>query len=173
MTSSLSTARRPKADFDVGKLILSGPKMAGKRSLAAQVQALVTSSTVETTIEGAATLTLTVTDWSRKLLANPLIAGPVQITFDGEEFVLTKVSKSDTILTLTFEDRAVNLLRQYSKPKKADRAHTTRAQFVRSMVQEVKEVHIPFVCPEINDKQPIAKPVKVVVRTRTQRPWLT
>jgi hypothetical protein len=161
--------RPPKADIDISKVILSGPKMAGKRSLAAQVQGRITGSSVETTIEGASTLTLTITDWSRALVHNPLIAGPVQVTFDGEEFVLTKVAKADTTITLTFEDRAVNLLRQYSKPKKADRAHTTRAQFVRSMAQEVKEATIDFVCPEISTKQPIAKPSKVVVRTRTKR----
>jgi hypothetical protein len=137
-------------------LILTGAK-GGKNALSTQIQSLVTSSTLETTIEGASTLTLTVSDWSRRLLHNPLIMGPVQLTFDGEEFVLTKVSKQDTIITLTFEDRAVNLLRQYSKPKKADRAHTTRAQFVRSMVQEVKEARIPFVCPEIQAKQQILK----------------
>jgi hypothetical protein len=157
VTSSLSSVRPPKADIDIGKLILTGPKQVGRRALTAQIQALVTGSTLETTIEGASTLTLTITDWSRRLLHNPLITGPVQLTLDREEFVLTKLAKQDTTLTLTFEDRAVNLLRQYSKPKKADRARTTRAQFVRSMVREVTEAAIPFVCPEIQAKQQILK----------------
>ena len=169
MTSSLSPARPPKADLDIGKLVLTGPKAGSNTAiLSAEIQKLVTGSTIETTIEGASTLTLTVTDWSRKLIKSPLLTGPVQLTFDGEDWTLTKVAKQGTILTLTFEDTAVHLLRQYRKPKKADRAHTTRAQFIRSMVQEVTEVTIPFACPEINDKQSIAKP-KPAVRVGTQR----
>lgn len=171
MTASLPSVRPPKADLDVGKLILSGPKMAGKPWLTATVTAAVTGSTLETTIEGASTLTLTVTDWYGKLMRSQLLKGPVQITFDGEDYVLTKVARADTILTLTFEDRAVNLLRQYTKARKADRANTTRAQFIRSMVNEVTQARIPFVCPEVNKRQAIARPT-VVVRMRTQRAWL-
>lgn len=169
MTSSLSPARPPKADLDVGKLLLSGTS--DNAVLSSQIQKLITGSTVETTLDGASTLTLTVTDWSRKLLNSPILTGPCQVTFDGEDWMLTKVAKQGTVLTLTFEDMAVHWLRQYRKAKKANRANTTRAQFVQSMVQEVTEVKIPFMCPEINDKQPIAKP-KAQVRVGTQR-WLT
>ena len=69
---------------------------------------------------------------------------------------MVKVSKSDTALTLTFEETAVSLLRLYSSPRKSDRATTTRAQFVRSLVQEVKEARIPFACPEVNKRQAVA-----------------
>jgi hypothetical protein len=168
VTSTLSPARPPKADLDVGTLVLTGKASGSSAVLSAQIQKVITGSTLETTIEGASTLTLTVTDWSRKLLQSPLLLGPVQMKFDGEDWTLTKIAKQGTILTLTFEDTAVHTLRQYRKPKKADRAHTTRAQFIRSMVQEVKEVRIPFVCPEINDKQAIAKP-KAQVRVGMQR----
>jgi hypothetical protein len=59
-------------------------------------------------------------------------------------------------MTLTFEETAVYWLRQYDNRKKAERDTTTRAQFIRSMVREVSQVRIPFECPEVNVRQPIA-----------------
>ena len=164
---SLSTVRPPRSDLDVSRLTLKGPKVKGHKQLATQIQQAITSGQLETTIEGASTLTLTVTDWSEGLLKSQLITGAVQLSFDGEDYVLTKLARQDTIMTLTFEDRAVNLLRGFSKAKKANRANTTRAQFVRSMVQECANPRIPFHCPEVNVKQPIAEPK--VLRARTKR----
>jgi hypothetical protein len=71
---------------------------------------------------------------------------------------LVKVSHTDDEITLIFEETAMNLLRQekYSKPKKAARDNTTRAQFIRGMVAEVTERRIHFECPELTQRQPIA-----------------
>ena len=129
--------------------------MQGK-GLSARIKQAVTDGSIEQTIQGASTLTLTVADWAGGLLRSAVLAGGVTLTFDGLSFTLVKISKSDTALTLTFEETAVNLLRQYSSPRKSDRATTTRAQFVRSLVQEVKEARIPFACPEINKRQAVA-----------------
>ena len=150
---ALSTVRPPAADLDTGNLRLQNQK------LTARLAQAITDASVEQTIEGASTLTITVADWARGLLRSQLLTGKVTMTFDGISFTLVKISEAtDWKLTLTFEETAVNWLRQYTKPRKANRANTTRAQFVRSMVQEVTQVRIPFICPEINVKQPIAKP---------------
>lgn len=166
---TLSQVRPPRGDFDVSRILLSGPKQKGKR-LSAQVRGAITDGGIEQTIEGASTLTLTIYDWAEGLLHSQLILGAVTVTFDGLDFTLTKIARADDKMTLTFEETAVNLLRQYKSAKKADRANTTRAQFVRSMVQEVTQAHIPFVCPEVNTKQPVGKPTVLVARTR--RRWL-
>ena len=146
----LSTVRRPAADLDVSNLTLQG------KALSAKLKQAVTDGSIEQTIQGASTLTLTVADWAHGLLRSQLLTGAVTLTFDGLNFTMVKISNQDTSITLTFEETAVNLLRQYSKPRKANRANTTRAQFVRSLVQEVTQARIPFQCPEINKKQPVA-----------------
>lgn len=166
---TLSTVRPPRGDFDVSRITLSGPKQKGKR-LSAQVRGAITDGSIEQTMDGASTLTLVIYDWAEGLLHSQLILGAVTVNFDGLDFTLSKVARQDQSMTLTFEETAVNLLRQYKSPKKADRANTTRAQFVRSMVQEVKQARIPFVCPEVNTKQPIGKPT--VALARTKRQWL-
>jgi hypothetical protein len=150
LPAALATARPPAADLDVSNLTLQG------KGLSARIKQAVTDGSIEQTIQGASTLTLTVADWAGGLLHSAVLAGGVTLTFDGLNFTMVKLSKTDTALTLTFEETAVNLLRQYSSPRKSDRATTTRAQFVRALVQEVKEARIPFACPEVNKRQAIA-----------------
>ena len=148
---TLSTVRRPRSDFDVDNLTLTGGP------LTAKIKAAVTDGSVETTLDGASTLTLTVNDWGRRLLQSALLAGNITLAFDGISYTLVKLSAADVgALTLTFEETAVNLLRQYNKPKTANRNNVTRAQFVQSMVTEVREAKIPFSCPEVNKRQPIS-----------------
>ena len=149
LPAALATARPPAADLDVANLTLQG------KGLSARVKQAVTDGSIEQTIQGASTLTLTVADWAGGLLRSAVLAGGVTLTFDGLNFTMVKLSKTDTALTLTFEETAVNLLRQYTKPRKADRATTTRAQFVRTLVQEVTQARIPFQCPEVNKRQAI------------------
>jgi hypothetical protein len=159
---TLSVVRPPRADLDPSKLTLTGKQ--GKKKLSLQIQQAVSDATIEQTIDGATTLTLTVFDPEKGLLRSQLLAGAITMNFDGENFTLTKINRQGDTTQLTLEDTAVNLLRQYSKSKKANRSNTTRAQFVRSLVKEVKEATIPFMCPEVNVKQPIGKPAKSRVR---------
>jgi hypothetical protein len=146
----LSTVRPPQDDVDPGNVKLQGD------DISARLAAAITDMQVEQTIEGASTLSITVADDSGALLRSQLLAGAVTVTFDGLAWQLVKTSKGDRSMTLVFEERAVSLLRLYSKPKKADRATTTRAQFVRSLITEVTQARIPYEIPEVNVKQPIA-----------------
>lgn len=165
----LSAVRPPAADLDVSSLVLSGPKLKGTKQLSQQIRQAVTAMTLAQTMEGASTLTISVTDWSGALMRSQLLTGAVTVTFDGLSYTLTKVARADTVMTLTFEETAVALLRLYNKPKKANRDNTTRAQFVRSMVQEVTQARIPFQCPEVNVRQNVAKPT--ANRVMAQRTW--
>lgn len=62
-------------------------------------------------------------------------------------------------LILTFEDRIIARLRKKWGPKNIPSGATTRAQFVKALVDEVgvsgKEPAIKFVCPELNVLQPV------------------
>lgn len=161
----LGVVRPPRTDFDVNKLTLSGPKSKGKR-LTAQITQAITDGSLEQTMDGASTLILTVADWAEGLLHSQLILGAVTVNMDNLDFTLSKIARQDDKMTLTFEETGVSLLRQNKSPKKANRATVTRAQFARSLVQEVTEYTIPFVCPEVNTKQPIAAPAKLRALTR-------
>lgn len=147
----LSTVRPPRADLDVSALRLKNGK-----TLSPKLQNSITDGSLDQTISGASTLTLTVNDWGKTLLLSAFAQTASTLTFDGLDFTLVKISRQQDATALTFEETAVNLLRRYTKPRKATRDSTTRAQFVRSMVREVKEAVIPFQCPEVNKRQPIA-----------------
>jgi hypothetical protein len=147
----LSTVRPPGADLDVGNLTLND------KPLTAKLKQAIVDGSLEQSIEGASTFTLTIADWYEALLRSNLIMGASTLTFDGISFTLVKTSRlAQSQLKLTFEETAVNLLRRYNTAKKANRKTTTRAQFVQSMVKEVKQAVIPFKCPEVSVIQPIA-----------------
>lgn len=151
----LGVVRAPAHDLDVDNMRLQG------KPFPAKLKQAVTDGSIETTIQGASTLSLTIADWAHGLLRSQLLTGACTLTFDNVPFTLVKISTTDRYtVSLTFEERAVNLLRQYDSPKTANRDTTTRAQFVRSMVREVKEAVIPFSCPEVNVVQPIAAAAK-------------
>lgn len=158
----LGVVRPPQADLDPGKLTLQGKK------LSVALTRAITDMTMEQTIEGASTLTMTVADYSGAFLRSQLLTGQVTVTFDHLEFVLVKTAKGDRAVTLTFEERAVNLLRQYRKPRKANRDSTTRAQFVRSLITEVTQARIPYAIPEVNVRQDIASSTQVMRWRRSQ-----
>lgn len=147
----LSVVRRPRADFDVEHLKLQG------KDLSAKLAQAITDGSIATTIEGASTLSITVSDWYGSLLRSELLTGQVTLEFDQGAYTLVKISTGSNTMVLTFEDTAVNLLRQYDKAKKANRSKVTRAEFVLSMIQEVKEAKIPYLIPELHVVQPIAQ----------------
>ena len=147
----LGTFRPPARDLDVEHLWIYGD-----RNVNANVKRLTSSAELQTTIEGASTLTLKVRDYSRTLLRSNLSQTRSRIVLDNIEYTLAKVSHNENEITLIFEETAVNLLRRYDQPRKANRENTTRAQFIRALVMEVRERKIPFNCPELNERQPIA-----------------
>ena len=144
------------ADVDVGALVLqfTGTKRSSKGT---RVDQRVTGGTIEHTMTGASTLTITLDDTDRALVDSDLFTKQIDLQLDGIWWRLVKVSKSTDTLTLTFEDRAVSLLRTITTPRKAARSKMTRAEFALSIVREVKTGGgIPFICPDLTVKQKIA-----------------
>jgi hypothetical protein len=152
----------------------------------------VESITIDRTIEGASTVTVTLRDPNRRILsvfaqhlraslaprfkkapeqvdesweplnAPDLIGRAVDLELDGVTFRLTKLHYSDanTQLSLTFEDRVVYWLRRKGgrngPPRHANRKKVTRAQFIYSLIREIKAQKVPFVCPEMMTRQRVA-----------------
>jgi hypothetical protein len=145
----LGVVRPPAADLDPGSLVLQGGP------IPVQLAGLVTTMVLTQTMQGASTLEITVADYTGDFVRSRLLKGGLTLTWDGVQYTLVKVAKGDRTVALTFEESAVNLLRQYTKPKKAARALVTRAQFVRSLITEVKEARIPYSIPEVNVRQPV------------------
>lgn len=124
--------------------------------LDARVEANLSGGELLRTMDGASSLTLDVHDPNRELLSSGLLArrrsrgdrfgdaawtrlGKVQASLDGSFFRLAGVSKTGSILSLTFEDEIVALLRTYDELIRQGSANTTRAQFIRRVLSVVKE----------------------------------
>jgi hypothetical protein len=123
----------------------------------ARITDAIVGGELERTIEGASTLTLEVHDPHRALIRSPDLRRAIDVQYEGVWFRLVKVAKSADTVTLTFEDRDVAYLRRHTRPRKVSRNRSTRAQFVRTLVREVKASRIKFYSPEVNKRQPIAK----------------
>jgi hypothetical protein len=108
------------------------------------------------TLEGASTITLTIRDERRALLRTRLVREAATLVLDGVEYTLVKVSRDGAQMTLILEESVVNILRRYNQPRKANRANTTRAQFVKALVEEPRDVRILVRIPELNERQAIA-----------------
>jgi hypothetical protein len=145
----------PETDVDLPQVILD-PANKKVRAQKERIDSSITDGTLERTVDGASTLTLVVHDPSRILLRSGIFDEAIDVELDGLWFRLCQMSKASDDLTLTFEDREVAYLRQHKGPKKANRASITRAEFALSLVREVKQEHIPFVCPELTVVQQIA-----------------
>jgi hypothetical protein len=145
----LGVVRAPQADLDPGSLVLQGGP------IPVQLAQAVTTMVLTQTMQGASTLEITVADYTGDFVRSSLLKGGLTLTWDGIQYTLVKTAKGDRTVTLTLEESAVNLLRQYTKPKKAARALVTRAQFVRSLITEVKQARIPYSIPEVNVRQQV------------------
>lgn len=159
---SFNQLARPRGlDLDVtlAKVLLNG------NTLDVNIVGSLTDASIERTMDGASTVTLTVYDPERKLINSDLVDDRALITVDGLSFMRAAVSKAGTDLTFTFEDREVAILRRNRKPRKANRSQVTRAEFALSMVREVKNPVIKFFCPELHKVVPIAKSSQKVSAT--------
>jgi hypothetical protein len=117
----------------------------------------IVDATIQRTIEGASTLTVTCDDdLERTIQKSGKLGRKVDVNVDGLWFTLIAVRKSGRTVTLTFEDRHVNALRYYNSWKHVSRSKITRAQFVAWMITEVKEYTIPYIIPELKKKQPVS-----------------
>jgi hypothetical protein len=131
-------------------------KLDGKR-IDARVADAVTAGSVETTIEAAPTLELTIRDSDRELLRSMLFRDRVQMIAVGEKWELAQLRKQGDDLVLVFEQYLVAVLRRAKGARKSKRGKVTRAEFVKSLLDEIKKPRFKLVCPELHVKQPIGK----------------
>ena len=132
-----------------------------KGSASLSVEDAILDGNISRTIEGASTVTITLLDRDREIFRSGRLTEKADIMIDGLWFRLVNVQKRGDTLTLTFEDREVAIMRKYNKPLKIARAKLSRARFIKRMVNEVKEIKIPFVCPEIDQKQAVTTKLAV------------
>jgi len=120
----------------------------------------VSDAVFEDSIDKTNTFTLTVHDPDWDLLNTGALDKPVDINPGGIPYLWYRrdsfdVSNDD--INLTFVTRNAAYMSYYRKPKKANRKNTTRAEFILSLARAVKEVKIPFVCPQLHVRQKIAR----------------
>lgn len=135
----------------------------GGRKLHANVIDAVIDAAIERTIDGASTFTLTLADPDGDIRRSELIYRDVDCTIDGRDYRLSNVSKQGKQLVLLFETVGIVLLKQKFGYKRAyRRTHKggkgmTRAEFVLSLVREVKRPRIPVVIPDLHEIRPVGK----------------
>lgn len=141
-----------KNDVEIDKLTLFI-----RRQSQLQVQNFIVDAGAERTVEGASTITLTLSDPNQDIINSGMLTNKTDILVDGLYFRLAHVAKTGDDIVLTFEDREVAIMRTYRGFRKANRASMTRAEFVHSMIREVTQEHIRFFSPQEHVRQPIAK----------------
>lgn len=153
----------------VAKLKLDG------RDVDVKVASALRDVRIDRTITGASTVTIDLLDPDGDLLDSPVFGHQVQVELvlddrtqkrnagpgitvpsdDPLRFMLERIAWPARVLTGTFTDREVALLKRYDEPRRANRDQVTRAEFVRMLVREVREERISFWSPELHKVQPV------------------
>jgi hypothetical protein len=102
------------------------------------------------------------------MLAPDTIGRAMEVELDGVVFRLVKVrySSASQEAELTFEDRIVYWLKRKTGERRASRGSCTRAEFVLSLLREVRAREYRFVCPELHRRQPIDASSRTDTRRR-------
>jgi hypothetical protein len=112
---------------------------------------------ISRTIDGASTFTVQIQDDNaRTIQLSGKLGRQVDVEIDGMFFTLVGVRKDGRSLTLTFEEREINVLRYYAKYVQRSRNNITRAQFVLLLLKEVTEIQLRYVIPEIAIQQAVS-----------------
>ncbi len=136
--------------------------VAKKHGMKTNFAEAITEGYVERSIEGASLISVTVHDGTREILRSGMFGTDtneklpaLDVKVEGLWFRLASVQKNEEELTLEFEDRIVAYLKALTHRISANRAHTTRAEFIGRMVRSVKAQKVRYFCPELHVKQPI------------------
>ncbi|MDX6692306.1 MAG: hypothetical protein QOG15_3763, partial [Solirubrobacteraceae bacterium] len=147
------------ADIALEDFVLDGETMR------ADVSGAVLDVSLNRAMDGASTMVALVNDPAvgepprSKLLNSSLFQKAVDLDLDDLTFRLSDIDLASNDggveLDLTFEARAVAILRTFTGAMHASRADKTRAEFIKSLCDEAR---IKFICPDLHVKQPIAQP---------------
>ena len=145
-------------DVDLGNFLLDAANHVG---LDMDLASSITDGTIERTMDGASTVSVTVHDAHRILLGSDLWKYTLEVELGGLWWRLVHVSKQGDDLILQFEDRVVAWMRRKKDPLKVSRNKMTRAEFIRKMINEIKQDNeagtpLSLYSPKLHKKQPIA-----------------
>ncbi|HEX5375058.1 MAG TPA: hypothetical protein VFW48_02765 [Solirubrobacterales bacterium] len=143
-------------DKNIGDLVLKGGEQ-----LRVKVGGAILPTPTLKRGTGNSSIELIVHDPKLRWLKLELASEKWDAQIDGLWFRYLGTSKQGKQLTLRFEDRDVARLRDLEGPKKVyarrgQKNETTRAEFIVSLVRELKGPKLKVVCPQLHDKQPIA-----------------
>lgn len=139
-------------DIESFKLIIQKRINPAAKQLADRIIA----ADVTRTIEGASTLSVSIVDQKRELWKSGNFGEKLDVRVDGLWFRLASVNKAGDILNLVFEDREIGILRTYNKfIAPVSRSDMTRAEFILKLLNDVREITIPYEIPELHDPQPV------------------
>jgi hypothetical protein len=121
--------------------------------------------TIEDTIQGSSSLTITLTDPNLVITTSGFLdpnadgrLDRLQLNYpDGSDYwwMLSSVNvTSRDVVELVFMERVAVWLQQFRGPYKASRASMTRAEFIKSLVDKTKQ-NIDFHSSELKTQQPI------------------
>jgi len=122
-----------------------------------EIRENIVSAKMDLTTEGSHTVTLQVVDPNRKLLRSGYLSTHTDIrlfyTQHESWWRLMKVSKQGELLTLTFEDRHVQILKSFNKKLLVEKGKLNRCQFVWRLIMEAqaKDSLLDFNGPCIGD----------------------
>ncbi|HEY7419461.1 MAG TPA: peptidoglycan DD-metalloendopeptidase family protein [Ktedonobacteraceae bacterium] len=132
----------------------------------------VTDAVFEDSIDKTNTFTLTVHDPDWELLNT----GALQEVIDLNPGKIPKLwyrldsfTVNDDTITLVFATRNAVYLSYHHHAYKASRKRVTRAQFILSMLRKVKITKIPFHCPQLNVRQPVATQTESEIAAQNHR----
>lgn len=128
-----------------------------KKGLSTGVGDVLTDGTLIEPMQGAMGITFDLLDHDYAALNSGVFGHRVSCHLDTIPFTLTDVSITEgQKLQAVFEHSLIAEMREHSKPKKASRHSMTRAEFILSMLKELRQPYV-FICPELHRKQPVEK----------------
>lgn len=117
-------------------------------------------ATFEDAIDQTPTFTITLRDADWEFLNTGALEHNIDVNpgnLPRRFYRLDNVEVADEELTLTFATRNAVYIAKHKRAHKASRGKMTRAQFIKSLVREVKKTRIPFYCPQLTKRQKFAK----------------
>jgi hypothetical protein len=171
-------------DFWAQSLTRAKKKHGKKAPGAVDLENAITGIKITDTIKGSSTITLTIQDPEWQLTDSGFFDSnedgkldtlDVEYPEDSDVWwrctqIGIDANRAGAKIEMTFMERAATYLLRKKGPKKTRRGKVTRAEFLKSLVGEVKAGGgLHFRCRQLHRKQPIAKPVDTVKEKKAKK----
>lgn len=151
---------------DISDLVLRN----GKEFVVRVGGAVIPTPTLTRDMEASSSVQVSFYDPNLNFLSLSLLSEKFDAEIDGLKFRYLGASKSGRVITITLEDQVIARLRELEGPKKAYRSKVTRAEFIISLIEELRP-EVPWFCPQLEEKQPIKseRQAKTAVKEAPER----